>query len=119
MPQNHLENAKITAQTMGQGLSTTATAMGQGLGAAADALSAAYATAGAQAEAALAAFEKEYCTPATFVPSERPGIGLTGWAAGGRERRQRSATHVCGRWCASPLPLRHRLPRHAAAPARA
>ncbi|PSC68110.1 hypothetical protein C2E20_8257 [Micractinium conductrix] len=76
--QNHLENAKITAQTMGQGLSTTATAMGQGLGAAADALSAAYATAGAQAEAALAAFEKEYCTPATFVPSEKVPATFTG-----------------------------------------
>ena len=33
-------------------------------------LNSAYAAAGVQAEAALAAFEEQYCTPATFTPRE-------------------------------------------------
>ena len=33
-------------------------------------LESAYAAAGVQAEAALAAFEEQYCTPASFSPSE-------------------------------------------------
>ncbi|PSC68122.1 hypothetical protein C2E20_8258 [Micractinium conductrix] len=60
------------------GLSTTATAVGQGLSTTVGALTAAYASAGAQAEAALAAYEKEYCTPATFTPSEKVPAIFTG-----------------------------------------
>lgn len=41
-----------------------------GLSAMSDAAMAAYKSAGVQAEAALAAFEAQYCTPATFTPSE-------------------------------------------------
>ncbi|KAL4427814.1 hypothetical protein ABPG75_001903 [Micractinium tetrahymenae] len=53
----------------GGGMMGTMGTVHQSLSSLSGAMSTAYAQAGAQAEAALAAFEKQYCTPATFTPS--------------------------------------------------
>lgn len=52
---------------------TTFTGVQQGLSQMSAAAATAYKNAGAQAEAALAAFEAQYCSPATFSPSEWHG----------------------------------------------
>ena len=85
------------------GLSTTATAVGQGLSTTVGALTAAYASAGAQAEAALAAYEKEYCTPATFTPSECTQCwGVTRWRWAADTPPGSAGCHgACARWCAA------------------
>lgn len=64
----------LQAPAGGGGLTATMANVGQSLSSMGSALSTAYASAGAQAEAALAAFEKEHCTPASFTPSECPAV---------------------------------------------
>lgn len=59
---------------------TTVTGVQTGLSGLHSTLTAAYAQAGAQAEAAVAAFEAQYCEPASFTPSELvalPSCGTT------------------------------------------
>lgn len=51
--------------------------MHQSLSSLSGAMASAVAQAGSQAEAALAAFEQQYCKPATFTPSEHGRDGET------------------------------------------
>ena len=71
----------------------------QSLSSLSGAMTSAYAQAGAQAEAALAAFEKEYCKPATFTPSEdaggRQGDGWQWCLARGARRMLQCAPMAC------------------------
>lgn len=77
---------------------TTFTTVQSGLNTLQSTLAAAYANAGSQAEAAVAAFEAQYCKPASFTPSEWGGCRSPLLPAGNFSLR-----HICP-WGGHPIP---------------